>query len=89
METTIEMNQTTCCACGITFAFEKSYFNRLRENHNTFYCPNGHPLHIIGKTEAELLNENLEQVKKERDNAILRANEAEIKKRKRNGTKHI
>lgn len=29
--------------CGITFQLTDGYVSRRREDHRSFYCPNGHP----------------------------------------------
>ncbi len=54
-----------CVDCGITFGFPSAFDDQLRENHRSFYCPNGHSQSYVGKTEAEKLREKLEA--KERD----------------------
>lgn len=33
----------TCGKCGVAFAFEADYYHQRRKDHNTWYCPNGHP----------------------------------------------
>lgn len=45
----------TCCdtGCGIDFAMPAQYKERKREDHSLFYCPNGHPQHYTGETEAQ------------------------------------
>jgi hypothetical protein len=40
----IELEQDTCCSCGIVFAIPKDKYSHLKEKHGTFYCPNGHQL---------------------------------------------
>lgn len=47
---------TYTCAqrgCGVTFAVEDGFDDRRRNDHATFYCPNGHTLSYTGKTELE------------------------------------
>lgn len=47
---------THTCArqgCGVSFAVEDGFDDRRRNDHATFYCPNGHTLSYSGKTEAE------------------------------------
>lgn len=53
-----------CCRCGIEFAMPDAYDTKRREDHGTFYCPNGHPQSYTGKTEAEKLAEKLEVEKR-------------------------
>ena len=38
--------------CGIQWAMERKYRNRLIETKRTFWCPNGHKQHYMGQTEA-------------------------------------
>lgn len=52
LETTLEL--TTCCACGVAFAFPVSLMRKRLSDHQTFYCPNGHQLSFPQKSDAEL-----------------------------------
>lgn len=56
-----------CCNCGIHFAVPSFYRLKLRETHNTFYCPNGHAQSYPAKTEAEKLKEQLIRERAEHD----------------------
>jgi len=47
------LTHISCYSCGIVFGIESGHNNRLRENHENFYCPNGHIQHYTGKTKAE------------------------------------
>lgn len=49
------MSETTlsCANCGVTFCMPASLNAQLRENHKTFYCPNGHANHYPAETEKE------------------------------------
>ena len=58
-----------CCNCGITFGMMKSWDDRLRNNHNTFYCPNGHPQSYSGQTEAAKLQKQLDEERRLRVSA--------------------
>lgn len=52
----------TCGTCGVVFAIPDALEDECRQNHNrSWYCPNGHDRHYIGKTEAEKLRESLER----------------------------
>ena len=42
-----------CIDCGIVFAVPEGYNNARREDHRTFYCPNGHNLHYPQESNAE------------------------------------
>lgn len=42
----------TCCSCHMLFGVDGDFDKRRRNDHNWFYCPNGHPQHYSGKTET-------------------------------------
>lgn len=50
-----------CGECGVLFALPEALKNRcLRDHSQEFFCPNGHQLHYLGKTDAEKLQEQLD-----------------------------
>ena len=49
-----------CISCGITYAMPKDYMEKLRQNHETFYCPNGHSMYFPTETEEEIKIKELE-----------------------------
>lgn len=51
----------TCCNCGVLFAVPDYWHAKRRADHNTFWCPNGHEQHFAGKSEADVLREQLKQ----------------------------
>jgi uncharacterized C2H2 Zn-finger protein len=54
----------TCCQCGVLFAMPEDLQRALRKEHaRSFYCPNGHSQHYIGKTEAQKQRERAERLK--------------------------
>lgn len=55
----LEMITRVCPTCGIPFAIPSSYYTKLKENHVTFYCPNGHPMWHAHKSTAEELADKL------------------------------
>ena len=59
-----------CANCGICFAFEEVYRQKLRENKQTFYCPNGHP-NVYRKNEADELRERLEREQRNFSTTVL------------------
>lgn len=59
----IEFVLEECCSCGTPFMLPKRMQKVLIENHQRFYCPNGHGQSYCGKTEAQKLKEQLEQEK--------------------------
>jgi hypothetical protein len=63
---TVELESTTCCKCGIVFAFDGRLMQERMRDHQTFYCPHGHPLHFGGESDVEKLKK---QLKLERQNA--------------------
>ncbi len=72
--------QETCCNCGIIYALEEKYRDRLlaEKERGSTYCPNGHQWHYRGQS----LEATITQLKlrvQEKDNAI----DAERKKRER------
>jgi hypothetical protein len=54
----------TCprAGCGVTFAILDGFDVRRREDHGTFYCPNGHTMSYPGETSDQqigrLLNDS-------------------------------
>lgn len=50
-----------CANCGVEFCLPAGLHARLRRNHETFYCPNGHRNFYPGKTKEEKHIEELER----------------------------
>lgn len=67
----VSLIRETCLVCGIEFAIPEIYRNRLVKCHNTFYCPNGHGQHYIGRTaeekEIDKLQGQLASIERSRD----------------------
>jgi hypothetical protein len=42
-----------CAQCAIDFGIGDNFMRRRREDHGTFYCPNGHSNIYPGPTKAE------------------------------------
>ena len=59
-----------CCNCGVVFAMPEKLQERLINNHNTFYCPNGHGMNYNGKSKETKLKEELEREKMEREEEV-------------------
>lgn len=59
----------TCCNCGVLFGMEEEFVDRRRDDHHTFYCPNGHPQSYTGKTTKQKLAEAEESLKKAQEKA--------------------
>jgi hypothetical protein len=51
---------TSCCECGVEFAAPARLLDTRREDHQNFYCPNGHTLHYPGKSKVERLQQQLD-----------------------------
>jgi hypothetical protein len=52
----------TCCNCGIGFCLPTPLYEARKKDHGTFYCPNGHGQHYIGKTDDEKKIDRLESM---------------------------
>lgn len=52
----------TCARCGVAFCLPAHLNVQLRENHETFYCPNGHGNHYPQETEAERLKRKVKRL---------------------------
>lgn len=60
----IELVTETCYSCGVLFAMAKDYVQKRRDDHFSFYCPNGHSQAYTGETarqKAERLETELER----------------------------
>ncbi len=55
----VQMSMVICANCGKPFAITTDLEGRLRECHNTFYCPSGHPQSFLGQTETERLRKKV------------------------------
>lgn len=55
-----------CAGCGVLFAVTKAYDDRRREDHKTFYCPNGHHNYFSGPSKKD---QEIAQLKREREEA--------------------
>lgn len=77
MNNTVEMVVTIvpvmCCACGVVFGLEAGYRKQRLNDHKDWTCPNGHPQHYTGETEADTLRKQLERTKQEAEWARERA----------------
>lgn len=76
----------TCSECGVQFAITEEFENKLRESHQTFYCPNGHSRYFPQDNEAEKLRKELKRKEQELADkaiqAIAKQNELEAKIKK-------
>lgn len=60
----VQLESTTCAACGVEFAMPPHLIKVLRENKREFYCPNGHTL-SFNDSRADRLAKELEASKRE------------------------
>jgi len=63
MEVSISVDLETCvCSkCGIVYGVPDNFKRARREDHHSFWCPNGHSQYIPAKSEAEKLRARLEE----------------------------
>jgi hypothetical protein len=52
-----------CASCNIDFGIGRNFETARREDHATFYCPNGHGNVYKGDSEAEKLRKEVERMK--------------------------
>lgn len=52
-KSSIEMVDWSCASCGCVQWMPQRFNSQLRENHNTFYCLNGHRNYYSKKTDIE------------------------------------
>ena len=58
------LSAITCSECGVAFGVPDAFARARREDHRTFWCPNGHGQVFLWKTEAEKLREELDAKKR-------------------------
>lgn len=63
--TTVSLEVQTCITCGVHFGVPTEFDKKLRQNHNGFYCPNGHVQYYTGESEAEKLRRELKRKEQE------------------------
>lgn len=51
----VELVTEECCNCGVLFAMPEDLVKKLRRQaeSGSFYCPNGHAQHYMGKSEEQ------------------------------------
>jgi hypothetical protein len=88
----------TCSSCSALFAMEEGFQKERLADKRSFYCPNGHGMSYLGKSETEKLKEQLEEERRQRqraeqnvafwsDEAKEQRERAEHEKRRANGYK--
>jgi len=59
------MTNTTCPSCGIYFGMPDHYYNKRKEDHGEFYCPNGHSIYFVRHGECK--DQQIARLTAERD----------------------
>ena len=54
-----------CYRCGVTFGLTANYSKNRRDDHQSFYCPNGHSQAYLGKSDAEKERERAELLERQ------------------------
>lgn len=76
------MGQLTCSTCYVQFSVSDEHERKLRQCHNTFYCPSGHSIWFPGETDKALLDKaNGQIVGKNREIDYLSRSNVEMKNR--------
>lgn len=55
----LEFDTITCSACSNVFRLQTDFIKARRNDHQAFYCPNGHAQHYPAESEAERLRKAL------------------------------
>lgn len=61
----IEFFVEHCCECRMPFAITMDMQRARRDDHKWFYCPQGHPQHYTGPSEADKLRGEVEKQRQE------------------------
>ena len=56
---TVELVEIICGGCGVHFGMEQAYYANRKNDHKSWYCPNGCSRVYNGQTEAEKLRDQL------------------------------
>lgn len=74
-DATITIVPVTCSArgCGLVFGLDEEYIKARRHDHQTWYCPNGHPRYYPAKNAEEEAKARAEQLSQELARANTRA----------------
>lgn len=59
------MHTCNCATCYVSFSIPAAMERRLRECHNTFYCPSGHANFYPAKSDLEITKQKLSQKERE------------------------
>lgn len=81
LDVTTQITPVTCSKCGTVCGINSAQYEQLRETHDTWYCPSGHPQMFRAKSETELVTEKLKHVTEDRD-ALQRLLDAQQERRR-------
>ncbi len=56
----MESEVCTCSECGIEYRVPGNWYRSRRDDHASFWCPNGHEQHFSGKSDKEKLSSRLD-----------------------------
>ena len=64
LEIPVTFKSTICCIqdCHISFAIPSAFYDQRLKDKKTFYCPRGHPLYFIDKSEEEKLKDEVRRL---------------------------
>lgn len=71
--TSTDFEVIDCANCALLFAIPKRLEQARRNDHESFYCPNGHANHYPGKSELEKARDELAKQKQLREQAEAKA----------------
>lgn len=66
----LALGTISCSECRLTYAVQLDWVTARKQDHRTFWCPNGHQQHFPGESD-------LERLEREKKNALLRCRSAE------------
>jgi hypothetical protein len=54
-----------CGECGVVFALSDEFMDQRKQDHRTWYCPNGHQRHYPGESREEKLKRQLDRTSRQ------------------------
>ena len=72
-EVNVNLSICNCSVCGVVYTLPCNMKEKRMENHDTFYCPNGHRQCFPGESREEFLgdlNQTLEYEKEKLQNQL-------------------
>ena len=88
-----KLNTLECYKCQIVFAVPETFERERRRDHKSFFCPAGHPQYFFGKSDLELLEEQVAEKERalvwERNRAAKNHERAEATQRQLTATRGV